>query len=509
VLIGALETPSQAASSITVPGRTALTQLVLADPDDADADAGPDSAGEAGPFDAAFAATQQALLLAERITAARAGTGLVGACGPFAPHERLALESAGERCELAAPPPPAHLSAAGCSARAAARDDYPFPETIELELTDEALALHDAYAEAENEDDFPVRVVLGQGAAIEGRAHFRGQTSLACARKNYSVNLAGAEARRLMPGFADDEFYLISMCKERYYYRQVLASEMMRAFGLFPLERRYVRLRVAGRDLGVYLLLEKPHEALRNDQAELFAVVRRRLDTDGKKPESKYPDPADAPEQAAAALAAYRELAAIVDAEAPTDLYDALSSRLDFDAYLRWMAITTYLQCGDYVDETFFYASAELGTPGSGHYFRNLGWDTDDLFTSCHHRGEFAYVDPYDIVYCAEGFLDRALFVSDDVYARFIGELERLMTGSFPPDTVREVARDVREALFRLLQDEDVCAAMIEIAAAHAEATSCEHVRSLIAADMESFEQMTRDRAALLQGKIAAWRAAQ
>lgn len=488
-------------------GLTLVTRLRLAAAEDDDGGLAP--AADAARWDERTDPERAGALLAEHVAALRAATLRLGACGPFERDEPLVLESEGERCTLRAPPPPGHLVDASCSARAVARDDYPYPDGIELELTEDALALHDAYAEEQNESEFPVRVVLGEGAAIEGRAHFRGQTSLDCARKNYSVNLKGDELRRLMPGAADDEFYLISMCKEAYYFRQVLASEMMRALGLFPLDQRYVRLRVGGRALGVYLLLEKPHEALRADQAALSAVVRRRLDADDIDPESKYPDPDDAPADAAAALDSYLALDATIDTVAPDELYAALSASLDFDNYLRWMAVNTYLQCGDYVDETFFYASPELGAPGSGLYFRNHGWDADDLFKTCHHDGGFAHPDPHDIVYCAEGNLDRSLFVSDDVYARFVAELQALIAQTFPPGEVSALLRDVRDALFALLQDDEVCAAMGELVAAYPEAASCAQMRPIIEESMAEFEQLVRDRAALLQAKIDALGATQ
>jgi hypothetical protein len=506
VIVGAAGACTDIAQAPAGHGTTAVTRLTLPETDTAGsgADAGDDSAEWDGQLDPEHAATA----LAERVATLRAATHLVASCGPFGADRHVALISGDTRCELTVPPPPSHLIDADCDPRAAARDEYPFPETIDLELTPEALELHDAYAADEREDDFPVRVVLGEGTAIEATAHFRGQTSLECERKNYSVNVKGPEPRRLMPGAASDEFYLISMCKERQYFRQVVASRIMSALGLFPLDQRYVRLRVAGREHGVYLLLEKPDETLLTDQIALAAVVRRRLDRDGKKPEAKYPDPDDAAEPAAAALASYGELAATIDATLPGQLYDALSATLDFDNYLRWMALNTYLQCGDYADETFFYASPELGTPGSGLYFRNHGWDADDLFATCHHRGEHAYADPHELVYCAEGHLDRALFVSDDVYARYVSSLERLMNDEFPPDAIAVILRDVRTQLFRMLRDDAVCAAMVELVATAPEAASCDRMRPLIRTAINAFDEQTRERAALLQSRIDAWRAA-
>jgi hypothetical protein len=150
---GACTSPAQSPAH----GTTGVTRLTLPETDaDAavsDADAGGDTAEWDGQLDPEHAATA----LAERVATSRAATHLVGSCGPFGADRRVVLRAGDTRCELTVPPPPSHLIGADCDARAAARDDYPFPETIDLELTPEALELHDAYAADEKEDDFPVR----------------------------------------------------------------------------------------------------------------------------------------------------------------------------------------------------------------------------------------------------------------------------------------------------------------------------------------------------------------
>ncbi len=257
----------------------------------ADARLGLDSAADAAYWGGGVEPEDAAGQLAEHIAALRAHTVLVGACGPFAPNTALSLAYGEAHCALRTLAPPPHMRNAPCVAGDAARDAYPYPTLIELQMTEEELALHDQYDAEKDEDPFTLRVAFDGAEPIEASAHFRGQSALDCARKNYSVNLEGGDARRLMPGAANDEFYLISMCNEPYYIYQVLASRMMQKLGLYPLEQRYVRLRVAGRDRGVYLMLEEPDETLVKDQVDLATVVRRRLDADAREPELKYRTP--------------------------------------------------------------------------------------------------------------------------------------------------------------------------------------------------------------------------
>jgi hypothetical protein len=451
----------------------------------------------------ASAAKTQARALAQRIAEQRERIVLLGACGSFAAGEVLTLALGDLRCDLPAPAPIAEHVASVCDASAAAADAYPFADTIEIVLTDEERALHDEYSAAQSEDVFSAHVVLGTSAAIEATAHFRGQTSLNCDRKNYSINLKGPEPRRIAPGIANDEFYLISMCKDESYFLQLVASEMMRPLGIYPLVQRYVRLRVAGEERGVYLLIEKPEEAAISSRLAPSAVVRRRFEAQKKAPDIKFPDD---PDGAELARTQYEALAALVDQVEPDVLGTALDEQMDFEGYLRWLAINSYLQCGDSADEMFFYASNESGAPNGGPYFRIHGWDSDDLFEPCHHSGGYAMNDPAGVAYCAESRLDRALLVSDAVEAHYVDVLDEVMTDAWPATAVDALLDQTRAQLFAQLQDESVCAAMSELIAIDPEAAQCARARADIDDAFSLFRDKLAARSALLRDAIAAWR---
>lgn len=453
------------------------------------------------------AAAEAARSLALHGAEQRASMALLGACGPFAAGEALVLEWGGARCELIAPAPSVEWAGAACDPGAAADDAYPFADQIELDLSAEQLALHDQYAQSKSEAEFALQLRVGASAPVAARAHYRGQTSLDCERKSYSVELADgskrARARRLAPGFVADEFYLLSMCHERHYFRQVAASKMLRALGLFPLDQRYVRLRVAGRERGVYLLIEKPEHTLRADQLALAGLVRRRLEADNLPSQAKFPnDPAGA----ARALDEYEALAARIDRVAPAELTADLSARFDLDGYLDWHAFNAYLQSGDSSDEAFFYASNERGADGDGWYFRHHGWDADDLFLECHHQGRFALTDASGLLYCAESKLDRALVVSPELDARFVDRLAQLIGVTLPPDRVARLLAETRAELFVQLQDDAVCGALSELVLEAPDAARCERTRALIDEAIAGFERQLRARAGELQGAIDAQR---
>jgi hypothetical protein len=438
--------------------------------------------------------------LAERIASVRASAFRVGVCGALSEAEALVLGSGSAQIGLRAPAALPELADAPCEPDAAARDTFPFADTVELELTPEELELHDRYDAERDESELTLSVRLGAAAAVPARAHFRGQTSLDCGRKSYSIHFQDDRARRFLPRAAANELYLLSLCKDNGWFRQVLAHRLMAKLGLFSLEQRFVRLRVAGRERGVYLLVEKPDEHLRQQRTALGTLVRRRMDANGEPAELIFPRPDRIGTAAHDLLAQYNQLIAPIDEVAPEALYAALARRLDLDNYLRWLALQTYFQCGDYVDETFFYASDESAAQDGGWYFRNLGWDTDDLFKPCHHRGDKAHRDPRGIVYCSEGALDRALFVSPDVYAHFAEALRALMQDELAPDRVAEELDQVRGELFALLQDDPVC--LGSAGSIDGQPATCALLRPWLQGVMDEFMTSVRDRAGWLEGKL-------
>lgn len=389
-----------------------------------------------------------------------------------------------------------------CVLAEVAGDAYPLGEVIDFHLTPAERALHDEYGAKDSDREFTAHVSIGGGPKLRARAHFRGQTSLECERKNYSVNLIGKAPRRLFADGGDDELYLISMCKEQHYYRQVLANRVLRDLGVFPLEQRYVEVRVDGESRGPYLLLRKPTEFARATGVATGAVIRRRLDPDNKPAEARHPSE---PEAAQAALAEYAGLAEIAATEAPGKIYGALRERLDVDAYLRWMAFHTYMSTGDYVDEIFFHASREVRAGSSVLYFRPLAWDSDDLFKACHHGGRFAHVDPNGLLYCAEGDLDLGLLRDPEFYARFVDQLEGVMA-RWTPERVRDELAIVREELFSIMDEPRVCVRASELIAKVPAASTCEGAQAAITASMEEFVELVRARSAKLEAAVQAYK---
>jgi hypothetical protein len=406
----------------------------------------------------------------------RAAIVRIGACPSFKEDAPFNLHVGGWEGKLAAPEPMDHLLAIACDAGAAAKDDYPFPSEIHLSFTAAEREVYDQRYVSNSQDDFKTSVTLGLGAPIPTEAHLHGSGSLSCERKSFSVHLDG-KGRRLMPEVADDHFFLISMCLDTRYFGQVWGERLMASLGLFPSRLRYVRLRIDGKNQGVYLMVQRPEDVLRTDDAGVVSVIRRRYDIKGEPAEVKYPDE---PPASAAALATYDELASIATTAPADAVAPELDARMDLDAYLRFLALNTLLHNGDYIDEAFFYASAE----GATWFHRVMGWDLDDLFEDCHAGGADAIKDPCGLTYCMEAQLDQALVRSPAVYSRYLAALGEVIE-ALPPEKLASTMNAVREELWQVVSDDETSAALVEMVKGNPAAASVNAARADIEEHMD------------------------
>ncbi len=388
--------------------------------------------------------------------ARRASLVRIGACPAFAADTPFTLHLGdGYARDLYAPMVMDHVVGLPCDAADAAADRYPYPSEIDFTFTPEQRTVFDqVYASANELLPFTLSVNLGGSDAITATAHLRGQGTLACPRKSFTVEL-DSPRQRLMPGVAASRFFLISMCQDEYYFGQAFADRILGKLDLFAPHLRYVKLVVGGQNRGLYLLMDQPDNALRDNGVAIQSVIRRRYDIDMQPAEVKFPDDMVLAAEEAARFEAIGELArngpiANLDAE--------LHARIDLDAYTKLLAAYSLLQNGDFIDEFFFYGSTELG----GEYFRTMGWDTDDTFSLCHGGGGRGIVDRCRLAYCAEAKLDYALVRSEDTYRRFLASID-LVLAQVTPDLMATTMAELKQEMWAVLDDDATALGLSEI----------------------------------------------
>jgi hypothetical protein len=344
----------------------------------------------------------------------------------------------------------------------------------ELQVVDFAFsaaerAVFEQRVSARDKTDFALSVRWQEGlSSVPARAHLRGQSSVDCARKSFSVDLDGGQPRPFFAGLSADEFFLVSMCLDEGYLNQTTADRLSRELGLFPFAFKLVELRADGQSLGPYLMLGEPSDVLGRALGEpLESVIRRRTDIDGKLPELDY-----ARDDEAGALADYDALLSSLEGLSGQALLAEAHARMDLDLFLRWVALMTLLGNGDYVDEVFFYATSSVAPDGKAEpFFSALGWDPDDLFSPCHHSGRFAIEDPHGLLYCAEGLLEHRLFADAVVYAHYVDVLAEVIA-QVSEAHFADVLQASEDDILTLLARDDVRAAASELLVKHPEAAT-------------------------------------
>jgi hypothetical protein len=392
----------------------------------------------------------------QQLAARRAEIVRVGACGNVAADTPFTLHlGTATAADLFAPAPMSHLTGEPCVAADAAADRYPFPDAIDFTFTPAERQIFDqVYGSANENIEFRTSVTLGVGTPIAATAHLRGQGTLNCARKSFNVVLDG-ERRRLMPDVASGKFFLVSMCQDEVYVGQAFTDRLLQAQDLFAPRMHYVKLRIDGVNRGVYLLMEQPDNALRDDGVAVQSVIRRRYDIDNQPGEVKYPeDPALIAEEQPR-FEAIGDRARFGPVE---NLDEELGRMVDLDQYYRILATYSLVHNGDYIDEFYFHGSTE----GGAEYFRAMGWDTDDTFSLCHGGGGRAITDRCGLTYCAEAELDYALIRSPATYNRFLLGLDDVLA-RFPPETTAAIMAEVKDELWRALDDDETARGLVEI----------------------------------------------
>ncbi len=419
----------------------------------------------------------------------------IGACPGLAEDEPFVLHVGDAAVTLPGPEPMAHLAGQPCDAAAAAADDFPYPDEIDLTFTAAERAIFDERIAGTSVEPFRTSVALGDGSPIPAEAHLHGKGSLNCERKSFAVTLDGPR-RRLTRELATDRFFLISMCLDTRYFGQVFGDRLLAGMGLFPPRMRYVRLRIDGVNQGVYLMLHQPERALRDPSLGTASVVRRRYDILLQPAEVKYPtDPVEAEE----ARLRFEALGDLALEEPPATLEAALDERLELDSYLGMLALYSLLENGDYIDEAYFASSIEAGA----ERYRAMGWDTDDLFSPCHGGGGLGIEDECGVAYCAEAELDHSLVRSPAVYARYLDRLGAVMT-DVSPGLLQATMDEVRTDLWHVLDSDETAAALIEMVAENPDAATVAGARADISGAMDAVLAEIESRRASLADLLAA-----
>ena len=386
----------------------------------------------------------------------------IGACPGGLPTQPFSL-SVGEEgggCRLKSPLWPVEENRLLCRPEQIASGKRRYPERIQFSFSQDQRRVFDQRRDAESAKPFPLSVGIGDARLVRATAHLRGRSSLHCGRKNFMVNLAGRQARYLLPGAADDRFYLISMCMDDRYYQQYTANQLAADLGLFPLAFRFVELVVNEKSWGIYLLLEHPLRALQGEYARVSSIVRRRFDPFKIPPTIKVPQGGSIDDPA---LETYGELMRPPKSLRGGELIDWIEQRIDLDQFLRLVALHTLLKNGDWVDEVWFYGDEVMREGKQDQYYHVMAWDMDDLDHRCHLGGKYIWKDPFGLTHCIEGRFEKRILADGQIFSRYVDILADLLSRFRANDSVREALGKTWADLQPFLEQPQIIEAMEEL----------------------------------------------
>ncbi len=285
--------------------------------------------------------------------------------------------------------------------------------------------------------------------APSAEVNLRGKGTLNCARRSFTVRFDQPAYIRDSPPL--EHVLLLSMCLDSTYLKMRTSVEVLQGLGLFPAWFSYVELRYGGQSRGVYLMVERPRKAIPRVFPENQVVVRRIRDNmeEVKRPSVETIEDLDA------FLAPYRRLYELRREFEGEALLAALRSHLDYDNYLRWLAVNSVLRNGDYIDEVYFYD--RRGPAGAMRpYFAVMAWDYDDILKGCHNRGPL----PEPLFYCAESSLDRPVMNHAVVRRVYVDILRSVMSEALSVEAYETLLTRTAGELSVYLRREGVADAM-------------------------------------------------
>ncbi|MBP9926433.1 MAG: CotH kinase family protein [Cyclobacteriaceae bacterium] len=262
------------------------------------------------------------------------------------------------------------------------------------------------------------QMILNEDTAKVDNIHIRGNNSLNFKRKSFSVDLDKSVVIRTAQGKTHvKKFLLLSLIMDKNLWHSRWAFLMMNELSLFPLFNSFCTVSVNNEPQGIYLLVEKPHQA--TTRLKSTYMVRRGLD---HKIDTEYDD-TNSKEQAKLYRKQYYSLYNTANLHGDS-LLSHLNKSINLHSYFSWIGFNYLTMNGDYSDELFLYIN-----PSTGLY-EAIGWDYDDLFRMSPHEGQEVRKAQFGekMIFSLEDSFDRMIAADPVVYSSYLKSLKNVLT---------------------------------------------------------------------------------
>ena len=268
-------------------------------------------------------------------------------------------------------------------------------------------------------------LIINGDTLVPDRIDTRGQTTLLFRRKSYSFSLKSkASFRHGEKKESFKKFFALSLSMDRNYFNNRMAFEMMENAYLFDLFYSFCELRINNQSEGIYMIIERPEDwAIRKKDSPL--LIRRGYNQNIDKTETGKKIGKD---EVKKYNIYYRQIYSSLNRYEGEELYKTLSSRLNVDAYMKWLAFNFFVRNSDYTDEVYLYIDPHINK------FNIIPWDYDDLFSTAPHEG---YIESRKLlgdklIFSAEDVLDQKIAVDPFLYRAYLIQFRELLNQLSP-----------------------------------------------------------------------------
>ena len=287
-----------------------------------------------------------------------------------------------------------------------------------------------------NRHQADVEISFEEGPAMPATLKIRGGTSRQSERKSFLVQLF--ETQRFTE-IKLRKFLLLNMLFDPSSFEMSVSYTLLGELGLFPSYFQYASVFINGKPQGLYLLVERPEDAIRRSSSNVVSVIR----PNGRRARVKYSVKYSIPQSDPLRL--LHSIRRATRKKSGKALEDELSRKMNLDAYLRWLAFNSLSENGDSRNELYLFE--ERAEDAQWGRVDLVAWDYDDIQDSPIRAAEVLR-DP--LLYGCEMDLDFVIRRDAQLYSRYRRVLRNLLEDLLTEEKLIATLQDVRETAQRI-----------------------------------------------------------
>jgi len=291
-------------------------------------------------------------------------------------------------------------------------------------------------------------MIINEDTVVVDKISTRGQTTLHYRRKSFSLDLkTKALFRHGERTESFKKFFALSLSMDRNYSNNRLAFEMMENSKLFNLFYSYCELIINDQNEGIYMIVERPEDwAMKKEDSPL--LIRRGYNHEiDKIIKGKEINKSQIKEY----CSFYNQIYKCLYKYEGEELYKSLSSWLDVELYMKWLAFNFFIRNGDYTDEVYFYFDPVISK------FKIIPWDYDDLFHIAPHEGNIETGRQIEdkLIFSAEDILDEKIAEDPYLYKVYLIQFSEVLN-QLSPAVMKKVFENTYAELYPYYTNEAI-----------------------------------------------------